>query len=173
MGRSSWQAPRWVRAFWCVWCLLFALIALGVSVAAVVGVAKGEAVGDAIFLLVVLAPLGYIAVKAALRIGQTGVTIGGDGVVVVGPLRTRRVSLSEADSFRAEVLGSKQPTVGLHCADGRVIAIWALNRNGFMWSFKRLIRELEPVAAEFNERLAEAKGGPRRGVGAAEPRGVA
>ncbi len=79
MGQSCWKAPLWVRAFWCVWCLLFALTALGVGVAAVVGIAKGEALGDAIFLLVVLAPFRYIAVKAALRIGQTGVTIGGDG----------------------------------------------------------------------------------------------
>lgn len=158
MDQACWKAPLRVRAFWCVWCLLFALTALGVGVAAVVGIAKGEEVADAIFLLVVLAPLGYIATKAALRIGQTGVTISRDAVVVVGPLRTRRVLLSEAATFRAEVLGNKQPTVGLHCVHGRVIAIWALNRNGFIWSFKRLLRELEPVAAELNERLAQAKG---------------
>jgi hypothetical protein len=147
--------------FWCVWCLLFAATALGVGVAAIVGIAKGEGVADAVFLLVVLSPLGYLSAKAAMRIPQTGVSIGPNAVVVVGPLRTRRVALREAETFRAEVLGNKQPTVGLHRTTGRVIAIWALNRNGFIWSFKRLLHELEPVAAELNERLADAKQQPR------------
>lgn len=161
MDQACWKAPPRVRAFWCVF---FALWALVLVAAAVVGFAKegGVTVAYTIFLLVVFLPVGFLLIKAALRcgLGRTGVTIGRDAVVVVGPFYTYRVLLSEAATFRPEVLGSKQPTVGLHRVDGGVIPIWALNRNGFRWNFKRLLRELEPVAGELNERLAEAKAKP-------------
>ncbi|MGO9977118.1 MAG: hypothetical protein ACLP01_30810 [Solirubrobacteraceae bacterium] len=84
-----------------------------------------------------------------------------DEVIVAGPQRTWRVPLEQAEGFVAEVRpGNKgQPTVSLRRKAGRSIGIWALNRNGFIWSFifMRMVSGLQPVADDLNARLAVAK----------------
>jgi hypothetical protein len=109
-----------------------------------------------LLLVLFFAPLGYLASRIVVAVAQSGVWVASEAVFIRGPGTAARVPLADAERFVAEVRGN-QPTVSLERRDSGSIGIWALNRNGFMWEYKRLTHKLEPVAAELNEALEHAK----------------
>jgi hypothetical protein len=153
-------APPWVRAFWCALSAMLAAVGIGTAVVAIAAFFQGTAI--ALVCIPPMAALGWLAGKAAMRIPRSGVTIAPQEVIIAGPLRTWHVPLSEAEAFIAEVRAgnSGQPTVSLERKAGRSIGIWALNRNGFIWNFKRMVTALQPIADDLNARLARFTSSP-------------
>jgi hypothetical protein len=148
--------PAWVRWFWCASATMVAAIGIGTTVVGIVALADGTLV--ALIDVLPMAAVGWFAGKAAMRIPRTGVTITSREVVIIGPFRTWQVPLSEADRFVAGSGASgNQPTVSLRRKTGRSIGIWALNRNGFIWNFKRMVASLQPTAETLNSSLVRAK----------------
>jgi hypothetical protein len=106
---------------------------------------------------IALASAGF-AGKAGWRMPRASMTITSDEVIVAGPLKTWWVPLVEATSFVASGAG-RQPTIFLKQRSGWPIAIWALNRNGFVWNLKGIVANLEPVARHLDTVLERAKAG--------------
>ena len=73
--------------------------------------------------------------------------------------RTHRVPLKQAERFEPRVAGTGNgtPMIVLHHRGGEPIGISAFSRQGFVWSFKRLVR-LQPQADELNRVLAARRG---------------
>ena len=174
MSYSRRTAPKRVRACSCLWWLLISVLGFGLSLAAIQGARQGT---PALLLIVPLAAsLGCLAARTALRVLRSGVTINDETVVVLGPVRTRRVPLAEAENF-APGLGAagRQPTISLRRGREPSVGVWAPTRSGFVWilkrlvdafqqlaaelTAKRLIESLEPLAAELNANLVAAKQG--------------
>src|SRR5271166_1386539 len=174
MSYSRRTAPKRVRACSCLWWLLISVLGFGLSLAAIQGARQGT---PALLLLVPLAAsLGCLALRTALRVLRSGVTISGETVVVLGPVRTRRVPLAEAENFVPGLgVAGRQPTISLRRGRQPSVGVWAPTRSGFVWGMerlgdafqqlaaeltaKRLIESLEPLAAELNGNLVAAKQG--------------
>jgi hypothetical protein len=148
-------SSAWMRWFWCLSATMLAAIGIGTAAVGIVALAGGTLV--ALVDVLPMASLGWFAGKAAMRIPRTGVTITSTEVVIVGPFRTWQVPLSDADHFVAGTGASgNQPTVSLSRKTGRSIGIWALNRNGFIWNFKRIVASLQPTVETLNSSLVRA-----------------
>ena len=99
----------------------------------------------------------YILCRIAINIWRAHLTITTVEVVVAGAIRTHHVCLGEVDRFEPGV--QDNATIFLLRHRGSPIGIWALNRQGFVWNFKKILRSLEPQASELNMILARARGG--------------
>jgi hypothetical protein len=164
MSYGSWTAPAKTRMLLCTLCALAALSTLALFIVMITNVAHGRE-EDRFALAAVLVPVTaaiiYFAARTAVRMRRMRVSITSSEVVIVGPLRTTRVPISDAQLFSAEVrpIGNNgQPMIALRCRGTEPVHIWALSRNGFVWDLRRLARGLQPLADELNERLWEAKG---------------
>lgn len=106
----------------------------------------------------VIAVLGVMVLRAAWRIVRARVVISTQAVTVAGPLRTRIVPLTEVDRFAARNAGGSQPTIALLRSDGQhSIWCWIFNRDGAIWQFKRLLKDLEDTADGLNQTLDTAR----------------
>ncbi len=92
----------------------------------------------------------------AVRLVRAGLWLAANGIVVRNPLRTVTVSLEEADQFVSAVasgVGNGTPCPILKRRHGRDVGIWALGREGFVWSFRRYTDEMRPLCDELNRAL--------------------
>jgi hypothetical protein len=150
---GSWTAPL-ARKLWGSGA--YACLAAGFVVCTIL-IAPLDFPAGALFA-VLFAPFAAMLAWAAWRVPSSRVVINVDEVQVSGPLRTRRIPISEAREFRAVVAGGDQPTVVLVTNRQRTITLWVFNREGFRWQFQRLEHDLEPVAAALNAALEAARG---------------
>jgi hypothetical protein len=157
MSHRSWTAPRKVKALWCPLCLLSAIACAAAAIAGLAGLVKGEPLAVTGLLL---APGAYMLGRAALRIPRAGVSIDSTQIVVVGPMRTVRTPIADAQGFVAVVRpgGLGQPTISLHLRGARSVGIWALNPKGFIWRFGLFFPSLHPLVDELNHALSIARG---------------
>jgi hypothetical protein len=158
---GCWTAPRRTRQLLALLSSLVSLSTAGACAVALVRVVHGREPGS-IALLPVMAAAVYLGVRTAFRIRQMSLSITSREVVIVGPLRTTRVPISEAQQFFAEVrpVGRNgQPMIALRRAGAEPVNVWALSRNGFVWNSQRLAASLHPLAGELNQWLSEAKTG--------------
>ena len=91
-----------------------------------------------------------------LAIARSGLWIGTDGIVIRGPLRTRRVPGDSVVSFAPGVeagYGNGTPCPVLTRSDGSKIGIWALGREGLVWNFGEHLEEMRPLCDELNVQL--------------------
>lgn len=147
------QQPR-ARVGWVACALVFAIPAAATGVG---GVLLGSPSWAARFSFGAIAAAGVIVLRAAWRIIGARVVISTQAVTVAGPLKTRVVPLTEVDRFAARNAGN-QPTILLLRRDGlRPVLCWIFNRNGAIWQFNRLLKELQPTADELNQALDSAK----------------
>lgn len=137
----------------------FAVLAIGFGGCGVWATVRFFPVG-AVFLPL-FGPLAYSLARAAWRIPSSRVEIGSDGVLVVGPLRTWRLPLTDVTEFRAVIAAGNngQPTIELVSRRRRPIRLWIFNRNGFVWQMRRLAQNLEPDAGALNQALTAARRG--------------
>ena len=109
-------------------------------------------VWSSLFTLVFTAPYLFFA----YRIARSGIWMGRDRIVIRGPVRTRTVPGNSAVSFAPGVqpsCGNGTPCPILTRADGSEIAIWALGREGLVWSFDDYLEELRPLCDQLNAQL--------------------
>ena len=94
----------------------------------------------------------------AHRVSRAGLWIGPDGIVIRGPLRTKRVAGNSAVSFEPGVGGSYgngTPCPILTSSDGSEIGVWALGREGLVWNFEEYLEEMRPLCEELNGLLEQ------------------
>jgi hypothetical protein len=147
-----------VRWAWGIFTALLMLALGALSVLALIATIGGNAY--ALVALAIAAPLAYLAGRACSRVANAAVTIDGEQIVVVGPLRTVRVLTHHAEAFVAEVrpsFGSGQPTIALRYDRYRSVGLWLFNRYGSSTRFEALVAELSPRVDELNEALERAK----------------
>jgi len=174
MSYGSWTAPARTRLLLCALFALAGLSALVLFIVMITSVAHGRE-QDRFALAAVLVPVTaaiiYFAARTAVRVRRMKVSITSREVVIVGPLRTTRVPISDAQLFSAEVrpVGNNgQPMIALRRRGTEPVHIWALSRNGFVWDLRRLAAALQPLADELNERLWEAKSAEPAVIGHAD-----
>jgi hypothetical protein len=120
----------------------------------------GGFIGVEIFCLCVAVP-GLLFTR---RLSRAGLWMAADGIVVRNPLRTITVSVSDADEFVAGLAagaGNGTPCPILKRRHGRPVAIWALGREGFVWSFRRYGGEMKPLCDELNHVLSTLRPVPQ------------
>lgn len=114
-----------------------------------------------IFIAAVLVPIGILSTRIAVRAPKASVTVGGDGVEVVGLLRSRHVPLDEVDRFVVEANASfGQSCVALARRRGRRYLLWATGRGVASVATARTRERLAQVCDELNGALAEARAAP-------------
>ena len=129
----------------------------------IVRIVDGREPGS-IGLIPVMAGVVYFAARTALRFWHVGVSITSNEVLIIGPVRTKRVPISDAREFITDVRltgGNGQPMICLNRYGTSPVNIWALSRNGFVWNLRRLTAGLQPLADELNQHLSEARSGTR------------
>jgi hypothetical protein len=89
-------------------------------------------------------------------------TITTSEVVVAGARRTYRVPLEQVERFEPGVVhtlsgGNGTPMIVLRRRAGEPIGVSALSREGFVWNFEKILRNLGPQASELNRMLATAR----------------
>jgi hypothetical protein len=124
--------------------------------AAAIGAAVTGSSPAVLLVLPVMLPIVYLAGRGTINLWRAQVTITGRAVVVAGVMKTHRVPLDEVDRFFAADMGD-QPTILLRRRHGRDLPLSVFNRNGFIWSFRRLLAGLEPVAEQLNACVAAAR----------------
>jgi hypothetical protein len=105
----------------------------------------------------------WLSFRTSIRILRAGVRIGGDEIVVLGPVRTWRVPVQDAvrflpghqpSGFAGEVLRSTHGVL-LERSQGRPVSVWAL--HSVHWTGEAGTREgaerWQPVADWMNELL--------------------
>jgi hypothetical protein len=141
-----------------------AALAIGSVVTAMVGAAPTVAALGAI----AYGPIAYVSGRTALGSWRARVTIQSDGVVVVGPWKTRRVSLEHVEKFAPGRYGTNSAAVNLlRTREGRLrtgygprnhTLLWATQRGGSsLRDLDKLVESLAPTAAQMNDALARAR----------------
>ena len=153
----------WLRRPRRIWGFVVILVGLAVGFVAMLvpvairnGADGGAAAVAWVALFSVLLASPYLFF--ARRIGRAGLWMGPDGVVIRGPLRTRRVAGSLAVSFAPGVqpgAGNGTPCPILTTSDGSEIGVWALGREGLVWNFGDHLEEMRPLCDELNVQLEE------------------
>jgi hypothetical protein len=155
MEQRRWTAPRHVVASTALLGGAWALMAFGLVGAAVV---THGSLGARVFCSVVLLPVGVVGARCAIRATRASVTVGPDGVAIVGLMRSRQVPLSEVDRFVADFNGSySQSCVTLARVRGRRYPLWVTSRGIASVATSRTRERLSQLSAELNAALAEAK----------------
>lgn len=144
-GRTR-SAAAWAVGVALVW-LLLPLAGFAAS--------HGYSVGGWIGLVAFCWGVAVVALLSARRFARTGVWLASDGVVIRNPARTVVVPLGDAEEFVPGVAGSGNgtPCPVLKRRQGQQVGIWALGREGFIWSFKRYSKEMQPLCDELNSVL--------------------
>ncbi len=156
--RDSWlRRPSRLR-----WFVISFVAIVGVIVAIVlpklIGAAENGRGWSAVAGAVAIIALGAPYVYFAWRISRSGIWIGADGIVIRGPLRTRRIPGSSAVSFAPGVqpgAGNGTPCPILTRADGSEIGVWALGRESLVWNFGDRLEEMRPLCDELNALLED------------------
>lgn len=118
--------------------------------------------GDSVAWLLLL-PVGlalmYLGARSAINIWRARLQITDNGIVVAGPIATRRIDLDDADRFVASLLdvGNGQPIIQLLLRSEKPISIFVFVRNGWVWNMDKVVAALEPQATVLNEVLAAAR----------------
>ncbi len=113
-----------------------------------------SALNGVVFFLVFAAPCVWFG----WQIARAGLWIGPDGLVIRGPLRKWKVQPSEAVRFAPGVqrgAGNGTPCPILERVDGTPVGVWALGREGLIWSFDNYLEELKPLCDWLNQLLEE------------------
>lgn len=149
------KRPERIRGF-----ALFCVGYLAAMMALAVGLYLSDSGsgGDAVVALAFVAVFGLPALLAIWRIASAGLQIGEDEILVRRPIRTRRVSPLSVLGFEPGIfgfVGNGTPGPVLRLSNGESIGIWALGREGLVWSFDRYLREVEPLCDELNAALRQ------------------
>jgi hypothetical protein len=113
-----------------------------------------SAIGGGAAILVFSVPYLYFA----WRISRSGLRIGPDGIVIRGPLRTRRLAGSTAVSFAPGIqtgAGNGTPCPILTRTDGSRIGVWALGRESLVWNYDDTLDGMRPLCDRLNGLLEE------------------
>ncbi|TMK72090.1 MAG: hypothetical protein E6G50_04630 [Actinobacteria bacterium] len=99
-----------------------------------------------------------------MNVWRARLVITADEVIIAGVTRTHHVPLDQVEGFEPRVVRSGMrangtPTIVLLRRTAAPIGIYALKREGFVWNFKKTLRELDSAAAELNATLAKARAG--------------
>jgi hypothetical protein len=134
---------------------------LAVQLASSSAGADGEAgvFNAVVFFLVFAGPCAWVA----WRVARSGLWIGPEGLVIRGPFRSWAVQPEEALRFTTGVekgTGNATPCPMLERADGDPVGVWALGREGWVWSYDKHLEELEPLCEQLNQLLKQQQ--PRR-----------
>ncbi len=111
-----------------------------------------------VFFLVVA--LGSAA--AGRRLARCGLWIGSEGIVVRGPLRTRRLTVQDVERIEPGVqrpgdAGNGTPCPILRLADGSAVGVWALGTEGLRSGYRRHLEDMQPMCDQLNQLLISAK----------------
>jgi hypothetical protein len=151
---NAWLAsPRRIWGFQLT-ALVMALAFAGMALALPGETATERALGAAVFTLVFSGP----CLLFAWRIRRAGLWMGPDGVVIRGPLRTWRIPSTEIVAFVPGVqpsVGNGTPCPLLTRVDSLPVGIWALGREGWVWSFDDYLEELASLCDRLNALLDE------------------
>jgi hypothetical protein len=155
MAQRRWTAPRHVVAGMVLLGGVWAALAFGLVFAAAV---THGSLGARIFCAIVLFPVGVVGARCATRAPRAAVTVGPEGVTIVGLMRSRHLPLSEVDRFIAKFDGSySQSCVVLKRVRGRRYSLWVTSRGITSGATARTRGRLSQLSAELNAALAEAK----------------
>lgn len=139
---------------------IFGLIAFDFALAVQLVSSSADASGEAnvlnaaVFFLVFAGPCAWVA----WRVATAGLWIGPEGLVIRGPFRSWAVQPEEALRFVPGVqkgTGNGTPCPMLERTDGDPLGVWALGREGLVWSFDRYLEELEPLCEQLNQLLTQ------------------
>lgn len=106
------------------------------------------------FFVVFAGPCGWVA----WRVATSGLWIGPEGLVIRGLFRSWAVRPAEALRFAPGVekgAGNGTPCPMLERTDGDPVGVWALGREGWVWSYDRHLEELEPLCERLNQLLKQ------------------
>jgi hypothetical protein len=117
--------------------------------------------GLAVFVLFFLALAGASA-ALGVRFARSGLWVSADGVVVRGPLRTKRITTHDIERFEPGVHG---PGSGFPCpilmrTDGQSVGVWALGSEALTFSYRRALEDMRPLCEELDRLLATIKPSP-------------
>jgi hypothetical protein len=157
MEQARWTARPAAKIATVVAAGAWAILALGLTVAAVIG--HGD-LGARLLVIAVLGPVGVVGARCAIRAPKGSVSIGPEGVDIVGLMRTRHVPLVHAERFLAE--HTRQPSVVLVRTHGRRYTLWITNRGLSGFATQRTREHLEKLCDELNGALSAARRGPSR-----------
>lgn len=129
---------------------------LAVQLASSSAGAGGEAnvLNAVVFFLVFAGPCAWVA----WRVATSGLWIGPEGLVIRGPFRSWAVQPEEALRFATGVqkgTGNGTPCPMLERTDGEPVGVWALGREGWIWSYDKHLEELEPLCEQLNQLLRQ------------------
>jgi hypothetical protein len=147
-----WAAPWRSRLFVT---LGWGLTAAAACVLIVAAVFVGGPVAIRILVAVAMLPVAVLAVRITVRAQKALVTVGPDGVEIVGLLRSRRVPLAEVDRF--EVSTFKTSCVFLVPVTGRGYMLWVTSRGIAAVATDRTRARLETLCAEMNAALVDGR----------------
>lgn len=157
MEQRRWTAPRLLGAMTTLLAVVWAAIGLGlVAVACVVG--HGE-LGARVFIAAVMGPIGAFAARCAWRAPRGSVSVGRDGIDIVGLVRTRHVPLAEAEEFI--VLRNGNPALALRRVRARrPYVLWVTSRGtlNLKLATARTRARLTQLCDDLNASLLVAKG---------------
>ena len=163
MRVGTWlRRPERIRgliATWGAYLLLMTASTVGLYLS------DSKAGGDVVVALGFLGVFGLPALWAIWRVATAGLLVDEGTIVVRGPIRTRRISPASALGFEPGifgVVGNGTPGPMLKLGDGHSIGIWALGREGLVWSFERYLQEAGPLCDELNRALEQVNGAPSR-----------
>jgi hypothetical protein len=110
----------------------------------------------------VAGPCAYLSARSAIRSWRAHLTITTAEVVVAGARRTQHVPLRLVDRFEPQVVhsgfgGNGTPMIVLIRHGAEPVGVDAIRREGFVWNFKKMLRNLEGEASELNSALARAR----------------
>jgi hypothetical protein len=113
---------------------------------------------------IVLFFLAVALASAALgwRLARCGLWIGPAGIVVRGPLRTWRLAVQDVERIEPGVqrpgdAGNGTPCPILKLANGRAIGVWALGGEGLVFSYHRLLENMQPLCDDLNRLLEDVR----------------
>jgi hypothetical protein len=103
---------------------------------------------------------------------RAGISVAADGVIVANPLSRRAVSLSDIKGFSAGVqsvgYGGPTPGIVLDLVDGSHVRVWALAREGLVWTEARNRARWHDTAESLNNLLASVRPTGVRRLGTCE-----
>jgi hypothetical protein len=112
--------------------------------------------GDYLALGVFFFGVASLSLLYARRLARAGLRMAPDRVTIRGPLRTRSISLADAQRFVPGIqpgFGNGTPCPMLQRHDGRPVGIWALGREGVVFRYRQHQEELQPLCDRLNELL--------------------
>jgi hypothetical protein len=117
--------------------------------------------GLAVYVLFFLA-LAAASSALGARFARSGLWVSADGVLVRGPLRTKRIAQHEIARFEPGVHG---PGNGFPCPilmriDGRAVGVWALGSEALTFSHRRALEDMRPLCDELDRLLASVNPSP-------------